>query len=315
MAVIEDVITESIQQDNMFLVPKQKLLKRSVNRYRSKQRPAEPKQKLLKRSVNRYRSKQRPAEPKDLDFMVNAEYLHCEDFLLADIRVNDSRHFVFATPFQLNIMQQAKRWFMDGTFKVVGDPFSRAGQLMSIHAFVRKDGKRKQFPLAFALMSRKRKEDYVKILDAIKQKMERNVLETFVVDFEKGAWQAIREVFSDVDVKGCVFHWTQAVWCHIQELGLVTSYRKREAVHSYIRQLMALPFLPSAHIVETFTVLRAWANNGPLIELTDYMDRQWIRNPIFDVPSWCVFGLTIRTNNDVEATEPMDLESLIRCRT
>jgi len=43
------------------------------------------------------------------------------------------------------------------------DPFKSRGQLMSIHAFVQKDGKRKQFPMVFAVMSRKTKEDYVKV--------------------------------------------------------------------------------------------------------------------------------------------------------
>ena len=116
-----------------------------------------------------------------------------------------------------------------------------------------------------------------------------------------GAWQAVREVFPDARLKGCVFHWVQAVWRNVQHYGLVVSYRENEAVHKYIRQLMALPFLPAAHIQETFENLRPHAERLPqLVSLVDYIERQWLRNPVFSISEWSVFRHTIRTNNDVE---------------
>lgn len=50
---------------------------------------------------------------------------------------------------------------MDGTFKVVKDPFT---QLFSIHAFVRQGECIKSVPLAFAVMSRRKTDDYVKVI-------------------------------------------------------------------------------------------------------------------------------------------------------
>ena len=44
--------------------------------------------------------------------------------------------------------------------QVLGNPWNRQGQLFSIHAFVEKDGQSQQFPLAFAIMSRKTIADY-----------------------------------------------------------------------------------------------------------------------------------------------------------
>ena len=37
-----------------------------------------------------------------------------------------------------------------------------------------------------------------------------------------------------------------------------------------------------------------------LISMVQYIDRQWIHNPVFHVHEWSVFRHSIRTNNDVE---------------
>lgn len=52
------------------------------------------------------------------DFQLDTEFLQCEDFLVGDVRVRGERHLILATPFQLRLLNETKRWFMDGTFKV-----------------------------------------------------------------------------------------------------------------------------------------------------------------------------------------------------
>ncbi|KAH3842415.1 hypothetical protein DPMN_115911 [Dreissena polymorpha] len=54
-------------------------------------------------------------------------------------------------------------------------------------------------------------------------------------------------------MKGCVFHWTQAMPRRINEVGLKTTYERREAVHALMRKLMAVPFLPGVHIPRAFS--------------------------------------------------------------
>ena len=121
--------------------------------------------------------------------------------------------------------------------------------------------------------------------------------------FFAAAWRALRDSFPGKPIKGCVFHWNQAVWRHVQQIGLSATYQQREGMYDYIRQLMALPFLPARHIQQTFDHLKTKANTEQLQRLVDYIDRQWFHHPVFDVPSWCVFQQTVRTNNDVEGTK------------
>ena len=45
-------------------------------------------------------------------------------------------------------------------------------------------------------------------------------VERFVADFEVGIWQDLRYVFDNPDIRGCVFHWSQALWRQVQQLGL-----------------------------------------------------------------------------------------------
>ena len=71
-----------------------------------------------------------------------------------------------------------------------------------------------------------------------------------------GAWNAISLFFPTADIKECVFHWSQAVWRKIKELGFAVTYLRREATHRYLKQLMVLPFLPAQDIPAEFQQLR-----------------------------------------------------------
>ena len=251
----------------------------------------------LTRMANRNREKLRPADPKDLNFTVDMSYVP-SDFLRADIAVEGRRHLLFATDRQIELLSVAKRWYMDGTFKVIRHPFT---QLVSIHGFIRHTESIKQVPLAFAMMSGKRKVDYIALLEAIKELVPTARVAELMVDFEEATWRAVQEVFPDLQIRGCNFHWAQAVWRKVQELGLVVAFRNDEGTHSLVKKLLALPYLPAEHIPVVFQGLQARSTTEGLGELTQYIQNTWIESRCLWAPRvWSHYMQSIRTNNDLE---------------
>ena len=133
-----------------------------------------------------------------------------DGFLQKDISVDGQRHLIFGSDLQLSYLSKAKVWYIDGTFKVARDPFI---QLLSIHSFVRSGDALKQVPLCFVVMSRRRKQDYKAVFDAVLELLPAEPsVEEVVLDFEKAVWSAIHKCLPDVSVHGCWFHWAQAVF-------------------------------------------------------------------------------------------------------
>ena len=58
---------------------------------------------------------------------------------------------------QLELLSKAKTWYIDGTFKLIRQPFT---QLLTVNAFVRSGDAAKQVPFVYVLMSSCRKKDY-----------------------------------------------------------------------------------------------------------------------------------------------------------
>ncbi len=101
---------------------------------------------------------------------------------------------------------------------------------------------------------------------------------------------------------GCYFHFTQAIYRNIQELGLSSAHYNDEDIRMTCRKLMALALLPPAFVLKYFedlyeTILFASSTGlDSLKPLFDYFENYGIR--MVDVNEWSVYKIRIRTNNN-----------------
>jgi len=150
-------------------------------------------------------------------------------------------------------------------------------------------------------MSRRRRVDYQSVLEAVVDAMPRRPrVQAVVADFELAVWTAVRHVLSGVVMRGCNFHFAQALWRNVQSLGLQSLYSSDDAVNRVCRKTMALSYLPSAAIPAAFEELER-DNVRPVVTAhLDYVRRNWVESAVWPPSSWSVFMQPIRTNNDVE---------------
>ena len=125
-------------------------------------------------------------------------------------------------------------------------------------------------------------------------------VQSITMDFESAMWQACRSVFPSASLHGCFFHWSQAIWRKVQDLGLQSAYRNDPIVRDSVRHLLGLPFLPYWFIPRTFRFLSNLANTGELARLFRYVNETWVEGNEWRPQHWSVFDRDIRTNNDLE---------------
>lgn len=139
-----------------------------------------------------------------------------ERFLLCDDRDEaGNRIIVFATDANLQRLCASSTVFSDGTFYSCTSLFA---QLYTLHADV--DGT--VFPLVFALLPNKTEATYRRLFSLLKTAVnERHSVltpESWMIDFEVAARNAVKDNFPNTTIRGCFFHYTQCIWRKVLSL-------------------------------------------------------------------------------------------------
>ena len=233
-----------------------------------------------------------------------------ENFLVFDSGVGDpNRIFIFGSNQGLEYLSQSGHWYADGTFKVCPELFF---QLYTVHG----QCYGRIFPCVYALLPNKPEATYTRFFRELFNRINNQNPTDVLVDFERGAINAIQAINNQVDVKGCFYHLSSNIWKHIQNLGLQQRYNDDQEFAVNLRMLCALAFLPPAHVIQGFDDLADHIRqnyNQDVDELLDYFEDTYIgryrrnaprRQPMFAIQIWNMFHRTDnelpRTNNSVE---------------
>ena len=167
----------------------------------------------------------------------------------------------------------------------------------------------KMLPLVYVLMQKRTYKAYSEVFDQLKRiaKDKYNSLlspEIALTDFEKAARKALKYHFSNIKLKGCFFHFKQAVGRWIFKNGYKQTYNINTEFKQWFRKLTSLAIVPLDKILEAWDIVQLESlsmkvNVKPILK---YFQNTWMINGHFPPEEWNQYGsMDDRTNNFVES--------------
>ena len=202
----------------------------------------------LKRDIRRQKRKTLPPEPQDLA-SINLQLPHTFSleaiptvFLQYDCgpQAGDGRVLIFGGNNCLRHLATSRVCHVDGNFSMAPNIFV---QIYVIRAPLDSSA----ISCAYILLPGKTEGMYTEMLremvNACRGLGLNSTPQTIVMDFEKTAINAARNVLGVNDITGCYFHFCGSVWKRIQKLGLTNLYNNAQ-VKLFVGMCIALAFLP-----------------------------------------------------------------------
>ena len=134
-----------------------------------------------------------------------------------------------------------------------------------------------------------------------------------MLDFEASAIQAFGRAFPDATIKGCYFHFTQALWRNIQSKGLSKLYNNNNNVRFHLKIYKSIGFVPINnidlasdffenslyHLITTESLPKTAI--AELVQYHNYFKGTWLNNSMYPRKLWNHYeSFTDRTNNNNE---------------
>jgi hypothetical protein len=172
-------------------------------------------------------------------------------------------------------------------------------------------------PVIYGLLPNKAESTYRTFLKAVKDLCLQKYPKSIMMDFEKTAVNVFTEEFANSRLQGCFFHFSQAIYRHVQSAGLQASYAANPEFALMLRHLPALAFVPIQNVQDYFNYLVESSffeeNEASLTLHVNYFEDTWIgrldrrgrrRPPLFSIEMWNCYEVArknkSKTNNAVE---------------
>lgn len=209
----------------------------------------------------------------------------------------DEKIIIFGKPSAKQYLKKFDKFYGDGTFKVVPRLFY---QLYSLHVDISQNKDTVNFvPLIYILLSNKSQNTYERLFKILKDQFTVHI-NYYKCDYEIATINAIKNIFPDVKVSGCYYHFSNAVWKKSKELGFDNVVANIGDVEVNMTLLyIQLALLPPNMIPEGYLDLsHLLTGNEVFDKFNKYFTNQWIR--IITCHTFSCYKEKFRTTNAIE---------------
>ena len=167
-------------------------------------------------------------------------------------------------------------------------------------------------PLFYALLPNKLENTYARLYNLITMAMAAEGVSfkdsiTVMMDFELAERRPWQQIHPSHQVRGCLFHYIQSVWRHVQTHGGSTLYENNSTIRGLVWMAFSLPLLPMDRLGEAVNLMVNEIRNAPddinawgLNFVQNYVTNYWIRGP-HRPADWNLYEMEDNlTNNSAE---------------
>ena len=222
---------------------------------------------------------------------------------------DEDRTMIFSSRYALTALESVSHIGTDGTFKLSPNLWT---QLITIHGVYPGAG---SIPYVFGLLPNKSHATYLKFFKQVKVVCPSLSPRSCIADFEVALQNAVKCVFPDIQIHGCLFHLSQSCHRKICDIGSKMRYINDKEFQLKIKSFCALAFLRPESVIAGFEMLIE-DDDVPAAFIT-YFEANYIgvlrgrglrqrrEKPIYPIPVWNVESRVRedlpRSNNSIEA--------------